>query len=281
MKITNYIITGLLAVLAAACGKPVVLDVDIKDFDKMAGKVAISAIIDDKAGQDTVFVRRLASVYQPAEAEGLNAVVTLADNRGNLTTLEPVAGKLGVYVTPAGFRPAIDDRMYTLTVNAAGQTFVATSPVGKAWGLATDSMTSAFKKESMMYKEGYYVKYYGSVQTVEKNYYLFKFYSNDTLLNRAANTRGDMISFADNSQLNGQIEGLELPNTYAPGAEAKLEVVGLTAEAWRYWSDVSKQIYNDGGMFSNPPANIKGNFSNGALGFFQVSQVFADSVIVR
>ena len=40
-------------------------------------------------------------------------------------------------------------------------------------------------------------------------------------------------------------------------------------------------INNDGGLFGSPPANVRTNLTNGALGFFQVSAMETREITVQ
>lgn len=54
----------------------------------------------------------------------------------------------------------------------------------------------------------------------------------------------------------------------------------LTRKAFIFYSDLSNLLNNDGGMFSPPPANPRNNLSNGALGYFQVSAMDFEEMVV-
>jgi hypothetical protein len=190
------------------------------------------------------------------------ALVVLSDNNGNTDTLvwntqsqEYVSSRIkGVVST-----------MYTLNVQLSGQTYTATSilqPLQKA-----DSITVVYTKG--IRKSSYQMQLYANISTSSLSYYLFKGYSNDSLVDKST-----QINCADNSYLNGNLDGYAVGyNKYVPGDSAKLYIFSLTQPAYNFWLAADLQLNNDGGYFSTPPANVPSMFNNGAVGVFQCSEL--------
>lgn len=76
------------------------------------------------------------------------------------------------------------------------------------------------------------------------------------------------------------ILGAKLPGVFASGDYAQLSLYALTKSGYNYYYGLSVQLSNDGGFFSTPPANPSTNITGGALGFFLVSSIAKDSLIV-
>ena len=55
----------------------------------------------------------------------------------------------------------------------------------------------------------------------------------------------------------------------------------LIREAFTFYSNLSRLLSSDGGMFEPPPANPQNNLSNGALGYFQVSALEAKQIEIK
>lgn len=106
--------------------------------------------------------------------------------------------------------------------------------------------------------------------------YLFKFYRNDTLVRDFPTD----IYVAEDELLGGNIAELEIAGYYAVGNVSRVEMYSLTREAFVYYSDLSNLLNGDGGMFSPPPVNPRSNISNGALGYFQVSAIDVEELVV-
>ena len=118
---------------------------------------------------------------------------------------------------------------------------------------------------------------YAHIPTSSLSYYLFKGYSNDTLLDKST-----QINAADNHYLNGTLNGYQVGyNAYLPGDTAKLHIYSLTLPAYNFYVAADQQLNNDGGYFSTPPANVPSMFDNGAIGVFQCSTVQLLTTVVK
>ena len=110
-----------------------------------------------------------------------------------------------------------------------------------------------------------------------EDYYLFKFYRNDSLIFASEND----IYFTDDGFLGEEIRDLPGPVFYSKGDNARVEMFSISRQAYIYFSDLLNNLNNDSGMFSPPPANPRNNISNGALGYFIVSGVEKASVVIE
>jgi hypothetical protein len=110
------------------------------------------------------------------------------------------------------------------------------------------------------------------------NFYLFKFYRNDSLL-----TYSDTdIYYSDDKYLAEKIDGVESPIFYAPSDKGRVEMYSLSRVGYVFYNDLSTLLNNDGGgMFGPIPSTPRTNLSNGALGFFQVSAMNSIEIIVE
>ena len=69
-------------------------------------------------------------------------------------------------------------------------------------------------------------------------------------------------------------------NVAEPGDSITLEMAGITEEYANFIWDVQDETGFNTPLFSGPPANIRGNISNGAIGFFYAySSVRASTII--
>lgn len=192
-----------------------------------------------------------------------NAVVTLSDDNGNSEVMTWNATlKRFETVTMKG----IIDETYTITVDLEGKSYSATSAL--LYLDNVDSITVVKEEETTFNSEGYYMKLYGTIPTNVDKYYLFKGYSNDSLLNGP-----NYINYADNTLVNGKLDGIDMGYKCDSLETAKLEIYSLTLPAYKFYSAASLQLNNDGGFFSTPPANVPSMFNNGAVGLFQCSAI--------
>ena len=192
-----------------------------------------------------------------------NAVVTLSDDNGNSEVLtwnntnqrfETVAMK------------GVVDETYTVKVDLEGKSYSATSTL--LYLDRVDSIEVVYADATAFADAGYYMKLYGTIPTNVDKYYLFKGYSDDSLLSSVND-----IHYADNKMISGNIDGIDMGYKCKPNATAKLVIYALTLPAYKFYSAASLQLNNDGGFFSTPPANVPSMFNNGAIGLFQCSDL--------
>jgi hypothetical protein len=192
-----------------------------------------------------------------------NAVVTLSDDNGNSEILTWISARQRFETV---VMKGIVDETYTLKVDIDGKSYSSTSAL--LYLDRVDSITVVKEAASVFNDEGYYMKLYGTIPTNIDKYYLFKGYSNDSLLSGIND-----IHYADNTMVSGKLDGIDLGYKCKPNATAKLLIYSLTLDASKFYSAASLQLNNDGGFFSTPPANVPSMFNNGAIGLFQCSDI--------
>jgi hypothetical protein len=116
-----------------------------------------------------------------------------------------------------------------------------------------------------------------------RDFYMFDLLRNDTLLTDTVNERfvtDDL--FYNGSYTNGVGIGYLSPSEgedIMPGDKITVRMGRITEEYYNYhWEVISETGYNNP-LFGGPPANIKGNISNGAMGFFSAYSVEMTSKI--
>jgi hypothetical protein len=55
----------------------------------------------------------------------------------------------------------------------------------------------------------------------------------------------------------------------------------LSRTAYVFYNDLQRLLNNDGGLFSQPPADSRSNLTNGALGFFQASAMDVSTIEIK
>jgi hypothetical protein len=235
-------------------------------------------------GRQSVKITRTADFYSTgATPRVTNAVVTVKDDLGeeHIFAHNPrnVSDSAGIYIPQDGFYGSIG-RTYTLTVVVDGKTYTA-----------TDGLTSIITMDSLKYRldpdEAEDPKHYGKAYDLllythepqdEVNFYLFKFYRNDSL--KYYNDTD--IYYSDDKLLAENIEGIESPIYYAIGDKATVEAYSISRDGYVFYYDLWSILNNDaGGMFGPIPASPRTNLSNGALGFFQVSAITRSSIVLE
>jgi hypothetical protein len=248
-----------------------VLDVDLNGTDP---KVVIEGLITDSTGPFTVKITMSADYYNaqtPPPVTG--AMVIISDNFGMVDTLTEAFP--GIYNTHNTKIPkGIANATYVLTVESKGQTYSAISTLPSLSRI--DSLGYIYyPQREIGHQKGFYPRAYQNEPQNEVNFYMWKFYRNDTLLNKP-----NEIWVADDKFVQGNVNGLEFPYVYQHQDTAKVEFYSITKEGYDFYVGLQAQLQNDGGFFSAPPANAKGNISNGALGFFQTSSLDVKKIVL-
>ena len=268
--ILNIIKLFFLVLLLTKCGKPV----DITDrYTVSNGKVppfSIEGLVVSGKGPHTVKILRTVAINSDQVIPVNNAIVTISDNVQTDTlvfdgvdsyvsdTLNGIVGKSGT--------------TYIMNAIVEGKNYVATSTMPLPL-YPIDSVNFALRKDT---KDNYIARLYAKVRTDIREYYMFLFYRNGVLQNEP-----DDVVFADNSQLNGYVNGIETADDYKLGDEFKMKFFSIPKEGYDFYWGIQAQLGNDGGVFSTPPANVKGNISGGALGLFQACYLIEYATVVK
>ncbi len=193
----------------------------------------------------------------------------------------------GLYQTYDGYR-GIAGKTYTLyidkvDINGDGKTegYQASSflpPVNPV-----DSITLTYTKNT--FSSGWEIHVWAQDPGDQKNFYAFKAWKNGVLLT-------DTLTeyFVQNDELfNGNytygIEAQYLSDRNGtekavPGDTVTFELDGITEDYYNFIQDAKAESFGSNPLFSGPPANITGNISNNALGFFTAYSVAKASRIV-
>jgi len=254
------------------------VELDIKDFEQ---QVVVEGLI---TNSDLNFIKLLKSreFYDSGASEKVTnaTVVVTVNGEDNVFVHNPDADPLlnGVYLPPAGFTPVIGNT-YHLSAIVDGEEYEAEEillPV-----TTIDSLTVRLDEEEIQEPEVegrfYEVLFYAQEPQDRIDHYLFKFYRNDSIVKDS----NEDIYFSEDKFLGEEIDELPIASYYAIGDTVKVEMYSLTRESYVYYADIFNLINSDGGMFSPPPANPRNNISNDGLGFFQVSAIDTETIIVE
>jgi hypothetical protein len=273
MKISISLIACL--IFLAGCEKSVDLD-----LSQTEPRVVIEGLLTDHSSLNYVKVTKSAGFYETGKTPRItDAIVMIEDDLGEVTAFvhnpRNHPDSAGFYKASDSFSGVIG-RTYKLSVEADGKHFEAQD---KMFPVTTiDSLTYRIEfKDPETPGKFYEVLIYAKEPQETKDYYLFNFYRNGTIV---LDNPSD-IYFSDDVALGEQIDGITAPGFYGIGDVVKVEALSLTRNGYIFYSDLSNLLNNFGGMFSAPPANCRNNLTNGALGFFQVSAVNSAEVVIE
>ncbi|HEU5289955.1 MAG TPA: DUF4249 domain-containing protein [Cyclobacteriaceae bacterium] len=273
-----YIIVFFSALILWSCDKAVVLD-----LDQMPPKVVIEGLVSNQPGYQFVKVSRTVDFYESGATPRVSdAIVFVSDDLGNEYSFvhnpNNHADSTGYYLPTVPF-VGEPERSYHLSVTVEGELYEAEDKMYRITEI--DSLQYQVNEEEQEdpKEEGkfYELLLYAKEPQETTDYYLFKFFRNDSLKIYSPTD----IYFADDKVLGEEINGVPSPVFYAPDDSARVEMYSLSRVGYVFYSDLFNLLNNDGGMFSPPPANSRTNLTNGALGFFQVSAITISGIRIK
>lgn len=267
----SYIKMFLFALVLSACEETT--DLDLR---QTPARIVIEGLVTDRPGYQGVKISRSTHFYGSGQTPRVdNALVKVSDDTGREFTFihnpSDHPDSAGVYIPETHFTGEIG-RTYTLLVEVDGEVYQASDqllsviPVDSLGFRINEDEREDPKEPGKFYE----LLVYATEPGHEDNFYLFKYYRNDSLI---VYDETD-IYFSDDVVLGENIDGVPSPVYYGPDDTARLEVYSLSRNGFIFYNDLYTILTNDGGgMFGPIPASPRTNLNNGALGFFQVSAV--------
>ncbi|MCD9014011.1 DUF4249 domain-containing protein [Parachryseolinea silvisoli] len=276
---------ALSALLMTACDEEYIMD-DLQT----ESTVVIEGLVTNLPGRQFVKVSRSGDFYASGKTERItNATVQVTDNAGNtfLYAHNPNghADSVGYYKPTVPFVGQVG-RTYNLTVQADGETFIASdemfhiNPIEELEFRVDDDQVDEPEDEDFPNR------IYEVLMTVEepqetRDYYLFRTYRNGERIWAESSEEDPEIYVTDDVLVGGEINDIAIPGYFENGEVAGAEIYSLSRPVFIYYRDLSKILANDGGMFDPPPANPRSNISNNAYGVFQASAISYDEIRVE
>jgi hypothetical protein len=211
---------------------------------------------DDTTTKDTV---RLSSTVGYVDQSKLPPVqyaqVVLTGTDGTLDTLQEVRpGRYFVNRTWAG----TPGQTYTINIKlTGGDSLRASARMPRKEML--DSITAKFREDQGPQKKGYYVGVWLTELPGKGDHFTFELVKNDTLQNLPQ----DLFAASDDLTDGQFIQGPELNNRegYKKGDTVSVAMCSITEDAFYFYNEVAVQA-NNGGLFAQPPANVRTNVAN-------------------
>lgn len=264
----KYIVVGLVLI---SCDEATELD-----LRQTPSRIVIEGLVTNKANYQSVKITRSTQFYASGATPRItNASVVVTDDTGESFTFihnpNNHPDSLGIYIPENNFTGTIG-RTYSLRVDVDGESYEASDKLSNVTSI--DSLAFRINDDQQEDPEDpgkiYELLVFAREPQDEENFYLFKYYRNDSLTVFSPTD----IYYSNDELLGENIGGLPSPVYYGQGDRARLEVYSLSRNGYVYYNDLSTILNNDGGgMFGPIPAPPRTNLSNDALGFFQVSAV--------
>ena len=229
---------------------------------------------------DTIKLRWTAEYFanQPAPKAG-GAFVTITDQTGLIDTLTEVSE--GNYVIQKTVRKM--GNSYKLNIRIRGEEYEAFTTMRPCPPI--DSVKATFRDERQGPSDtGYYLYYYGPENPGQGDYYRFKTYKNQKLLNTPSD-----LAFTNDQFLKETVYIDSLEINFFPfnrNDTIRIETLSITEDMFYFYTELQTQI-NNAGLFAQPPSNVRTNVKNKnpkgppAQGYFGASGLSWSEVICR
>jgi hypothetical protein len=275
----QILIISALVITLSSCEETIKLD-----LDQTPPKVVIEGLITDQPGYQSIKITKSAPFYSSGKTPRVTtATVTVTDDVGSefifVHNPNNHPDSNGVYIPQVPFEGEAG-RTYTLHATVEGTLYEA-----------SDKLTAVIPMDSLAYRmdedekddpktsgKFYEILMYAKEPQDQTNYYLFKFYRNDSLLYY----NDTDIYYSDDKFLGESIDGVATPIFYAIQDTGRIEMYSISRAGYIFYDDLQGLLTNDGGgMFGSIPAGPRTNLTNGALGFFQVSSMNSAELILK
>lgn len=223
------------------------------DLDEGETLLVVDGAVYDSPGPYTVKLNLTAPYFvNQTLPPATGAIVSITDSEGQsdiLTETEP-----GIYQTDS--LAGKSGNSYALEISYNGEVYTATDMIRPI--PAIDSIYYTFEEEQTFTDEGYFLYYYGPELPGTEDYYRLKLYRNQELLADPS----DIIFFTDRLVNGNYLSDLQI--NFDPFEETdsfKVELLSISEEHYYFLAELQEQTTN-GGLFSDPPANIRTNIMN-------------------
>lgn len=266
------ILTGILFIVLSGCTEKIEIE-----LDETYTRLVVDGSITSEPGTHYVILTTSTSYYyNEAPPPVTGADVEIFDNQGNTVNLSELSP--GKYATPSDFA-AVPGRVYTLDISLKDEInghshYTAVSevyPIGPI-----DSI--GLVHQPNWGEAGFYevTCYYQDPPT--QDFYLFNIYKNGIkLTDTIANNIVSSDEFYNGSYTNGigvgYLDQAKEREKLNKNDTITFQGCKITEEYYDFIVALQSEVWFQDPLFSGPPANVKGNVSNGAFGFFAAYSV--------
>ena len=254
--------------------------IDIKIDDTYTRLVVDGSITNDSIVHWVKLSLTSSYFYNQSEPMVSGANVAISDGSSTWNLLENPLKK-GYYYSSVPFKGVVG-RNYNLqvqNVSIGGNV----SSYSAQCALAPNGRMDSIEIASFSFSgfSAWIVKLYAQDPPDTANFYMFNLYKNGVLITdtiKNVQTSNDILF--DGNYTNGiQVQYLDKVKAN-PGDTITLEMAGITKEYFTFLEALKAESNVQIPLFSGPPANVIGNVSNGALGYFAAYSVARASAIV-
>lgn len=228
------------------------------NLDEGATHIVIEAAISNSIRNQIVRISISSAYYDSLPVQPVSGAIVTVSDSSNIYSLVEIQS--GIYASSFSFG-GIPGQEYYLTVQANGELYEASSVMPRVPSI--DSIQFTVDEED---SQLFHIGLFAQENPLPGDFYFWGVFKDQIY----QTTNLTMLSFASDELINGSyINGNNVQSVSAkPGNRISLQMANIQKDYFNYCTSVLQEtIYNDG-IFEAAPANIKGNISNGALGFF-------------
>jgi hypothetical protein len=275
-----FLILTAVILIASSCTERIDIELD----DTYTRLVVYGAITTDTTSHYIELSTTTSYYYNEAPPPVTGATVEISDDLGNAVTLTEI--EPGKYATSPLFA-AIPGRIYTLSIDLAieingHRSYTASTAINPIYSI--DSIGLVYQPD--WGEKGFYEVTCYYLDRPTKDFYMFNIYKNGELLTDTISNR--LVTddeFYNGNYTNGIGVGyLDQANereVLMVGDTITFQGCDITEDYYNFIVTLQSETNFQTPLFSGPPANVKGNISNGAAGFFAAYGVAYSSKVFQ
>lgn len=265
-SLLKHILSFILVVIATgACSEKIQLELDDGET-----QIVIEAAVSNTTSNQIVRISMTSPYYDSLPVRPVrNAKVNIYDDTRSYDLIEV---QPGTYITNFSFggKPGLE---YRLKVEFEGEIYEASSTMPRVPAIDSIKFTPDEDDPQL-----FHIGLFAQENPLPGDFYFWGVFKD--LIYQTTNL--SLLSYTSDELINGSyINGNSVQSVKAgPGNRITLQMASIPKDYFNYCISVLQEtVYNDG-LFEAAPANIEGNISNGALGFFfTYSENFRTQVI--
>ena len=275
-KITYLIfITIALVVGITSCTERIDIELE-EDYIKLA----VEGYITPETGNSYIRLTETSGYFSNKPAPSVSNAIVNVNNGIESYTLQEDAVESGSYIFPEEFIGETETN-YKMTIELSeeigGQAnYEATTYMPRRFD-DIDSITVVFDP----YFEFWMVNIY-ALEPLGKDFYMFNGLLNDILITDTIS----QVTISDDELIDGNyLNGVTVmgfsEEDFKPGDKFTLILSTITEDYYNYIIELQTEISMNIPIFSGPPANVRSNIDNGAVGYFAAYPSSYASTIVK
>jgi hypothetical protein len=269
--ISSFILVVSTSLIVFSCSERIDIQTD-EDFQKLAVEAYLSPYT-----QVVRLTETSGYFSQQAPKAVRDAVVVITHTDEDYQFSEDPESP-GYYIPPEGFIVELEET-YKLTIDLkediGGESHFESQETMPKPSRDIDSIGIFYRDDF----ESWIIQLY-AYEPPGPNFYAFNAFVNLKAVTDSLSRIGisdDRI--VDGTYLNGIWVLFLREDEVSVGDEVTLATISISEDYYRYLSEAQTELFPNNPLFSGPPANVRSNISNGALGYFAVFSSFLSKTI--